>query len=100
MAEKIITNKQFVLQLRDFAKSWVMAVIFPIIQSVVELIKASGSLEGINWNNILTSTVLATLVYLGQRFAAPPAVVTTYNSNEQAVQVAEKVSTEANSGGI
>lgn len=98
MAEKVIVNEQFSLQWRDVAKSWVMVVILPLLQSIVELIRANGSLQGIDWNNIVTSTVLATAIFLVQRFTQPPKVITTYDSNAQAAKVGEEVTEKVNSG--
>ena len=87
MAEKVITNKQGVLQWRDLAKSWVMLVIFPILQTVIEVLGK----EAIDWVNIAKATGLATIVFLGQRMSAPPAVVTTYSTNDKAVEVAKDI---------
>jgi len=91
MAEKVILSKQFSLDWRDLAKSWVMVVLLPIGQSVIELIKANGSFKGIEWDNILTSTAVATFLFLAQRFGSPAKVITTYSTNEKAAEVAEEI---------
>lgn len=87
MAEEVIVNKQWTLQLRDIAKSWAMVVVFPALQGAIELLGK----EPIDWANIAKATALATIVFLGQRFAAKPAVVTLQPSNEVAVEVAETI---------
>lgn len=91
MAQKVIVSKQWSLDWRDLAKSWVMLVLLPIGQSVIELIKTSGSFKGIDWENILTSTAVATFLFLAQRFGSPAKVITTYNTNEKAASVAEEI---------
>lgn len=91
MVQEPIVNKQFSLQWRDIAKSWVMLVLLPVIQGVIELINTNGSFKGIEWNNILTSTAVATVLFLSQRFLAPPKVVTVYDSNSKAEKVAEEI---------
>lgn len=94
MAEKVIVNKQWTLQWRDIAKSWVMLVLFPAVQGVIELIGK----EPIDWMNIAKATGIATLLFLGQRFAAVPKVVTTYQSNEDAEIVGENIKKDVAKG--
>lgn len=94
MAEKVIVNKQWVLQLRDLAKSWIMIVILPVIQSITELIKTNGSFEGIEWDHILISTGAATFLFLAQRFAEPNKVITIYNTKEEAETVASEIKSQ------
>lgn len=91
MANKVIVSKQWTLDWRDLAKTWVMLVLLPIGQSVIELIKTNGSFKGIDWDNILTSTAVATFLFLAQRFGAPAKVITTYPTNEKAEAIAEEI---------
>ena len=89
--EKVILSKKWSLNLRDFAKSWVMLVGLPIVQTIIELVQTNGSFKGIEWNNIAISAITATILFLSQRFADTAKVITTYSDNEQAKSVAEKL---------
>lgn len=94
MAEQVIVNKQGVLQWRDIAKSWLMIVILPAIQGVIELFRSNGSFEGIEWDNILISTAVATLLFLAQRLAEPNKVITVYDTKEEAETVASEIKSQ------
>jgi len=91
MANKIIVNEKNSLSWRDVAKSWVMIVVFPIVQGVIEFIVANGSFSGIDYQRILIATLSATFLFLVQRFNAPASVTTLYNSNQKAIQVAKTI---------
>lgn len=90
MANKVIFSPQFTLQLRDFIKGAILAV----ISSVAPLIQATlqaGELT-FNWKAIGITAAGTFLAYIVKKFALdPPTVVTTYSSNDKAASVAEDV---------
>lgn len=90
MAEKVILSPKYSLQLRDFLKGALLAVItavFPIIQSSLE----KGELS-FNWKLIATVSASAFIAYIAKNFFFEPTQVTTvYDSKAKAEIVAENI---------
>lgn len=90
MANKVILSEQFTLQLRDFLKGAMLA----IIASVAPLIQATlnaGELT-FNWKAIGITSIGTFVAYIIKKFALdPPTVVTTYSTNDKAADVANDI---------
>jgi hypothetical protein len=92
MAEKIIVSPRFTLQVRDFLKGLLVSVLTSVIVVVQSTIE-QGSLT-FNWKQIGMVAVGSAVAYLAKNFFSAPTVVTTYKTNEQAVNVAENIKDE------
>jgi hypothetical protein len=92
--EKIIVNKGFSIQLRDLLKSWVMLIVYPVIRTIIDLYKTSGSFEGVNWQSIGIETAIATILFLADRYLQPSKVISTYANDNDAKKVAAKIARE------
>lgn len=90
MAKKVIVSPKFALQLRDFLKGGLIAVlaaVVPVIQSTIE----AGELK-FNWVAIGSTALSAFVAYIAKNFLFEPAkVITTYHTNEHANAVAEDI---------
>lgn len=92
MANRVIVSEQFKLQARDFLKGALLAIaaaVAPIIQATLE----QGSLT-FNWKAIGITAIGTFVAYIGKNWLIEPAkVITTYSTNEKAVNVAEEIKT-------
>lgn len=92
MANEVLVNPKFTLKVPDFLKGALLAAIaavVPVIQGTLE----SGELV-FNLKAIVITAGSAFLAYLVKNYFSKPSVTTTYNSNEQAKVVAEKIAKE------
>lgn len=89
MANKVILSEQFTLSLRDFIKGLIVAVISAIVPLIQETIK-QGELS-FNWKAIGVTALGAFVAYIAKNFLEGPKVITTYNSNEKASEVAQDI---------
>ncbi len=90
MAKQVIVSPKFALQLRDFLKGGLVAVlaaVVPVIQATID----AGELK-FNWVVIGSTALSAFVAYIAKNLLFEPAqVITTYNSNEQAKDVAQTI---------
>jgi len=73
MATTLTTSSQFSINWADAAKGLIMAVLTPIVFSLLSTLQA-GSLE-VNWKNLLILALSAGLGYLAKNFFTPSAIV-------------------------
>jgi len=85
MANKIIVNKQGSLNWRDMFKGAIMAVGVPVLTVLQELI------PGYDIPVIYKAGLSALITYLLKNVLAKPTVVTTYDTNAKAENVAEEI---------
>ena len=93
---KVIVNKQYVLQARDFIRSWYMAAGVPLGTLIYQYIEAWSKeirFEA-NWKLVLVNTGIATFLFLLDRYCQKPKVITIQESNEAAKAVAFKIENE------
>lgn len=90
MANKVILSEKYTLKLRDFLKGAYLAVIAavaPLIQATLD----RGELT-FNWKTIGITALGTFIAYVIKKFALdPPTVVTTYDTNAKAANVAEEI---------
>jgi len=89
MAEKVIVNKQGSLNWRDLLKGGVIAAISPAFTILIQSLQAEDFT--VNWKSILNVAIISFLTYLSKNLFTAPSVVTTYSSNDKAVEVAEEI---------
>jgi len=89
MANKVIVNKQGSLNWRDLLKGGVVAAISPAFTILIQSLQAEDFT--VNWKSIANVAVISFLTYLSKNLFANPSVVTTYDSNDKAVNVAEDI---------
>lgn len=89
MANKVILSEQFTLSLRDFVKGLIVAVISAVVPLVQETIN-QGELS-FNWKAIGVTALGAFFAYLAKNLFEGPKVITTYNTNEKATEVAADI---------
>lgn len=76
MANQVVTtSKQFTLNLSDWWKGLIMAVVAPVIAIIMNSINA-GSLT-FNWHLIWVAAVSGALAYLAKNFFDSPKIVVT-----------------------
>jgi len=88
MAEKVLVDKQFSLQARDFLKGAIMAIGTPVLILVQELI------PNYDINIIYKAAISAIITYLLKNYFSAPSVTTVQPSNETAVAVGDKIEKE------
>lgn len=82
MAEKVILSEQFKLKATDFVKGLVMAIGTPVLYLLQELI------PGYDIHPVLQAAISATITYLLKNYFDKPKVITTYNTNKKATEIA------------
>jgi hypothetical protein len=85
MANKVILSKFGSLNLSDLGKGAILAVGAPVLYLLQELI------PGWNVDPIVKVALSALITYLIKNYFSPAAVTTTYDTNEKAEAVAEKL---------
>lgn len=85
--KKVIVNKSLTIQWRDILNGLLLAV----LTSVLTFLQASmqGGEFVFNWSAIGMAAVAGGLAYLIKQFVSPPKVITTYDTNAQAKEVAQ-----------
>lgn len=87
MANVTTSSKQFTLNLNDFWKGLIMAVLTPVVTIVYQSIEA-GSLT-FNWKAILMAAVAGFMGYLMKNFFDKPKIVVT-DVNKEHLEAVEK----------
>lgn len=85
MANKVILSEQFKLQTRDFLRGLIMAVGTPLLYLLQEVI------PGWDADPFVKAGLSAGVTYIIKNLVEGPKVVTTYNSNRKAKQVANEI---------
>lgn len=75
MATSVTTSKQFSLNLNDFWKGLLVAVITPVFTIIIDSLN-KGSLN-FDWKSISITALAALLAYLGKNFFSPAVSVVT-----------------------
>lgn len=90
MAKNVIVSPKYSLQIRDFLKGALIAVIAsvaPLIQATID----SGELT-FNWKAIGITALGTFVAYIVKNFLLEPAkVTTTYDQNSKALDVAKEI---------
>jgi hypothetical protein len=85
MANKVIVSEQFSLKARDFLKGLIMGIGAPVLYVVQELI------PGWDVHPVAKVAIAATITYLLKNYFDKPKVVTVYDTNKKATEVAEDI---------
>lgn len=86
MTNTTVTSKQFSLNMSDFVKGIIVAVIVPVLTTLMNLL-TSGEL--INWSAIWKLAVASFIGYLLKNFFTPSAIVVKNADKELLVGVKE-----------
>lgn len=85
MANRVILSEQFSLKWRDALRGFIMAVGTPLLYMAQEMI------PGWVADPFVKAGISAGLTYIIKNFIEPAKVITTYSTNEKAIQVAENL---------
>lgn len=85
--KKVTVNKKFVVQVADVLKGLVVAVLTSVLTAAQNI----AVLGEFNWTMIAMAAVSGGSAYILNRFFSKPQVVTYYDSNAKAKEVAEDI---------
>lgn len=88
--KKIETFKKNSLKWKEVFKGLVQAVLVPVTILIQQAID-SGDFSKLNWKTIAMAGVGAGGIYVVRKFIAPPKVVITTHTNEQAENLKENL---------
>lgn len=72
---KVTVEKQGSMSFSEWIKVFVATVVFPALQFLYQFYESNGSLDGINWTQVVATAVITFLGMLGIELGQPTKVV-------------------------
>lgn len=72
---KVTVEKRGSLSFSEWIKVFIATVLFPAMQFLYQFYQANGTLEGVNWETIVVTAIIAFLGMYGIQFSQPTKVV-------------------------